>query len=114
MVNVLREPDVCPAAEAAKKYGVNEVTISAWRTRFGALEAVNVKRLRSLEQENAKLKKRVAERDLKIEMMREVPAKRLARQCIVNRWPMSVRRLSVRRACTLMSVPERPCTANRA
>jgi putative transposase len=49
---------------------------SAWRKRFGALEAVDVKRLRALEQENAKLKKLVAERDLEIEVMREVAAKK--------------------------------------
>jgi hypothetical protein len=43
---------------------------------FGQLEAVDVKRLRQLEQENLKLKKLVAERDLEIDVMREIAAKK--------------------------------------
>jgi putative transposase len=76
MVKILREADSAPVAEVAKKHGVSDATIYAWRKRFGALEAVDVKRLRALEQENAKLKKLVAERDLEIEVMREVAAKK--------------------------------------
>jgi putative transposase len=75
MVKILREADSSPVAEVAKKHGVSEATIYAWRKRFGTLEAVDVKRLRALEAENAKLKKLVAERDLEIEVMKEVAAK---------------------------------------
>ena len=76
MVKILREADQSPVAEVAKKHGISDVTIYAWRKRFGQLEAVDVKRLRQLEQENAKLKKLVAERDLEIELMKEVAAKK--------------------------------------
>jgi transposase-like protein len=76
MVKILREADAAPVAQVAKKHGVSEVTIYAWRKRFGQLEAVDVKRLRHLEQENAKLKKLVAERDLDIEILKEVAAKK--------------------------------------
>ena len=76
MVKILRETDKAPVAQVAKKHGVSEQTIYAWRKRFGTLEAVDVKRLRQLEQENAKLKKLVAERDLEIEVMKEVAAKK--------------------------------------
>ncbi len=76
MVKVLREADKNPVAQVAKKHGVSEQTIYAWRKRFGKLEAVDVKRLRQLEQENAKLKKLVAERDLEIDVMKEVAAKK--------------------------------------
>jgi len=76
MVKILREADKSPVAEVAKKFGVSDVTIYAWRKRFGQLEAVDVKRLRQLEQENGRLKKLVAERDLEIEVMREVAAKK--------------------------------------
>jgi transposase-like protein len=76
MVRILREADSAPVAEVAKKHGVSDATIYAWRKRFGALEAVDVKRLRALEAENAKLKKLVAERDLEIEVMKEVAAKK--------------------------------------
>jgi transposase-like protein len=76
MVKILREADRSPVSEVAKRHGVSDQTIYAWRKRFGSLEAVDVKRLRQLEQENLKLKKLVAERDLEIEVMREVARKK--------------------------------------
>jgi putative transposase len=56
MVKILREADQAPVSEVAKKHGVSDVTIYAWRKRFGKLEAVDVKRLRQIETENARLK----------------------------------------------------------
>ena len=76
MVKILREADRGPVAEVAKRHGISDQTIYLWRKRFGKLEAVDVKRLRQLEHENAKLKKLVAERDLEIEVMREVARKK--------------------------------------
>ena len=76
MVKILREADRSPVVQVAKKHGVSEQTIYAWRKRFGKLEAVDVNRLRHLEQENAKLKKLVAERDLEIDVMKEVARKK--------------------------------------
>jgi transposase-like protein len=76
MVKILREADQSSVAEVAKKHGISDVTIYAWRKRFGQLEPADVKRLRQLEQENAKLKKLLAERDLEIDVMKEVAAKK--------------------------------------
>jgi putative transposase len=76
MVAILREADATSVAAAARKHKVSDQTIYAWRKRFGALEPADVKRLRQLEQENARLKKLVAERDLEIEVMREVARKK--------------------------------------
>jgi hypothetical protein len=75
MVKILREADKTPVAEVAKKYAVAEQTIYIWRQRFGRLEPADVKRLRQLEQENGRLKKLVAERDLEIEVLKEVARK---------------------------------------
>jgi putative transposase len=75
MVKILREADKTPVAEVAKKHGVAEQTIYIWRQRFGKLEPADVKRLRHLEQENGRLKKMVAERDLEIEVMKEIARK---------------------------------------
>ncbi len=75
MVKILREADTASVAEVAKKHGVSEQTIYLWRKRFGKLEAVDVRRLRQIEGENAKLKKLLAERDLEIEVMKEINAK---------------------------------------
>jgi putative transposase len=76
MVKILREADKAPVSEVAKKHAVSEVTIYAWRKRFGELEAADVKRLRQLEAENARLKKVLAERVLDIEILKEVNAKK--------------------------------------
>ena len=47
MVKILREADRAPVGEVAKRHGVSEQTIYAWRKRFGQLEAADVRRLRS-------------------------------------------------------------------
>ena len=75
MVKILREADRSPVAEVSKKHGVSEQTIYTWRKRFGAMSSDEVKRLRQLETENARLKKMLAERDLEIDVMKEIAAK---------------------------------------
>ena len=76
MVKILREADTSPVAAVAKKHGVSDQTIYLWRRRFGQLETMDVRRLKALEVENARLKKIVAERDLEIEVLKEVAAKK--------------------------------------
>jgi putative transposase len=75
MVAVMREADREPVSVVAKRHGVSEQTLYTWRKRFGGLQASDVRRLKQLEIENARLKKLVAERDLEIEVMKEVAAK---------------------------------------
>ena len=65
MVGILREADRSPVAQAAKKHGISEQTIYTWRQRFAGMSADDAKRLCLLEQENTRLKKILAERDLK-------------------------------------------------
>ena len=72
MVAILREADRSSVTEVAKKHKVSEQAIYTWRKRFGKLQPADIKRLRTLESENAKLKKLVAERDLEIETMKEM------------------------------------------
>ena len=76
MVAILREADRSPIAEVAKKHKVSEQTIYVWRRRFGAMEAGDTRKLKALEAENSRLKKLVAERDLEIEVMKEIAAKK--------------------------------------
>jgi putative transposase len=75
MVAIIREADRDQVSAVAKRHGVSEQTIYTWRKCFGGLQATDVGRLRQLETENARLKKLVAERDLEIEVMKEVAAK---------------------------------------
>ncbi len=77
MVAILREADRGPVfAVVAKKHGVSEQTIYTWRKRFGAMQADDMKRLKQFEVENARLKKLLAGRDLEIEIMKEIAAKK--------------------------------------
>jgi len=76
MVAILREADREPVAAVAKKHGLSQQTIYTWKKRFGALQCDEVRRLKQLEGENARLKKLVAERDLEIEVMKEINAKK--------------------------------------
>jgi len=76
MVAILREADRTSVAEAAEKNKVSEQTIYTWRKHFNGLEPSDVKRLKALEAENAKLKRLLAERDLELDVMREVNRKK--------------------------------------
>ena len=75
VVTILREADREPIGSVAKKHGISEQTIYTWRKRFGTFQAADVRRLKQLEAENGRLKKLVAERDLEIEVMKEIAAK---------------------------------------
>jgi putative transposase len=76
IVRILRETDREPITEVAKRNGVSEASIYAWRKRFGEMVSDDVKRLKVLEAENTRLKKLVAERDLEIEVMKEIAGKK--------------------------------------
>lgn len=77
MITLLREADRTSVAEVAKKHGVSEQTLYNWRKHFNGLQtADDIRRLRQLEQENGRLKKLLAERDLEIEVMKEINAKK--------------------------------------
>lgn len=76
MVRILREADQMPVAQVAKKHGVSEATIYAWRKKYGELDVTDVRHMKQLEQENTRLKKLLAERDLEIEVMKEVSRKK--------------------------------------
>ena len=76
MVAILREAERTSVSEAAKKNKVSEQSIYTWRKHFNGLQPSDVKRLKALETENAKLKKLLAERDLELDVMREVNRKK--------------------------------------
>ena len=76
IVRILREADRDSVVNVSKRHGVSEASIYAWRKRFGEMVSNDVKRLKALESENARLKKMVAERDLAIDVMKEIAAKK--------------------------------------
>jgi putative transposase len=58
--------------EVAKQLEVSEATYHRWRARYGGLKADDVKRLKELESENARLKRIVADKELQIEALKEL------------------------------------------
>ena len=62
-------------ADLCREKGISANTFYVWKRKFGALQTSDVKRLRELERENARLKRLLAERDLDIDILREVASK---------------------------------------
>lgn len=75
-VKMLREAEATSVATVAKKHGISRETIYTWRRSFTGVDVKEARRLRELEKENARLKKILVERDLEIEVMKEIAAKK--------------------------------------
>lgn len=76
IVGILKEHQAGPgAAELCRKYGISDATFYKWRSKYGGLEVSEAKRLRSLEAENAKLKRLLAEAMLDVSTLREMVGK---------------------------------------
>jgi len=58
--------------DLCRKHGFSDATFYNWRSRYGGMEVADVRRLRELEGENAKLKKLLAEAMLDIEALKVV------------------------------------------
>ena len=62
IIGVLKEHEAgAKTADLARKHGVSEATLYNWRAKFGGLEVSEAKRLKALEDENAKLKRMLAD-----------------------------------------------------
>jgi len=64
-------------AEVVRKLGVSEATFYNWKKKYGGLSVTEVRRLKQLEDENARLKKIVADLSLDKEMLQDVLKKNL-------------------------------------
>jgi len=64
-----------PTAELCRKHGISEATFYNWRSRYGGMEVSDARRLKSLEDENRKLKKLLAEQMLDVATLREALGK---------------------------------------
>ena len=76
IVSKLRQVDVLTSqgkavAEAIRSIGVTEVTYYRWRQEYGGLKSDQVKRLKDLEQENARLRKAVSDLTLEKLILKE-------------------------------------------
>lgn len=71
IVGFLKEAEAgVPVKELCRRHGFSDAAFYGWRAKFGGLQASDVKRLRELEAENAKLKKLLAEAHLDVEALK--------------------------------------------
>ena len=62
IIAVLREHEAgAKAGDLARKHGISEATLYNWKAKFGGMDVSDAKRLRSLEDENGKLKRLLAD-----------------------------------------------------
>ncbi len=62
MVGILKEVELgAKVAETCRKHGISEPTYYKWKSKYGGLEASELRRVKELEAENAKLKRMYAE-----------------------------------------------------
>ncbi len=67
---------VAKTADLCRKHGISSATFYKWKAKYGGLDVSDAKRLRSLEDENAKLKKLLAEAMLDNAMLKDIAAKK--------------------------------------
>ena len=77
IIAVLREHEAgAKTADLARKHGISEATLYNWKAKYGGMEMSDAKRLRSLEEENRKLKKLLAESMLDQAALKELLTKK--------------------------------------
>lgn len=73
VVAILRESAAgAKTDELCRKYGVSSGTFYQWRNKFAGMTVPDIKRLRALEDENLRLKKKVADLTLDIDTVKEL------------------------------------------
>tara|TARA_R110000751_G_scaffold38526_9_gene92441 strand:- start:21 stop:287 length:267 start_codon:yes stop_codon:yes gene_type:complete len=77
IIAVLKEQEVgAKAADLCRRHGISEATFYNWKAKYGGMEVSEAKRLKALEDENAKLKKLLAEQMLDTAALRELLSKK--------------------------------------
>jgi putative transposase len=77
IIGILKEQEAGAAtADVCRRHGISGATFYKWKAKFGGLEVTEAKRLRTLEGENAKLKKLLAEAMLDIAVLKDISTKK--------------------------------------
>jgi putative transposase len=78
IVGILNEADAgMPVKEVCRKYGISDSAYYNWKKKYGGLGVSDVRRLRELESENAKLKRMYAELSLENDALKDLISKKL-------------------------------------
>ena len=77
IIGVLKEADAGLAvSDLLRKHGISQGTFYRWKAKYGGLEVSEARRLKSLEDENRRLKRLVAEQALDIQILKDVNSKK--------------------------------------
>lgn len=77
IIGILKEQEAgLGTADLCRKHGISNATFYKWKARYGGLEVSEARRLKALEDENAKLKKLLAEAMLDNAILKDVAAKK--------------------------------------
>jgi putative transposase len=77
IIAILKEQEAgAKTAEVCRRHGVSDATFYKWKAKYGGLEVSEARRLKALEDENARLKKLLAEAMLDNAMLKDVAAKK--------------------------------------
>lgn len=78
IVAILKEAESgMKVTELCRKYGMSDVTFYKWRSKYGGMEASDIKRLKALEEENRHLKQMYAELSLEHTVLKDIVEKKL-------------------------------------
>ena len=78
MIRIIRESDSPSQTieQVARRHGITVTRLYRWKKNFGGMDVSQARRLKDLELENARLKKLLAERDLEVDLMKEINKKK--------------------------------------
>ena len=77
IIEILRQHQAgAKPAELCRQHGISEATLYNWRSRYGGMQVSDAKRLRSLEDENRKLKKLLAEAMLDNAVLKDITSRK--------------------------------------
>ena len=77
IIGVLKEADAgAKTADLARRHGVSEATIYNWKSKYGGMTVSEAARLRTLEDENRRLKRLVADQALDIQILKDINSKK--------------------------------------
>jgi putative transposase len=77
IVSILKEADAgMKVKELCRKHGISDATYYNWKSKYGGMEASDVRRMKELEEENAKLKRMFANLSLEHDALQELIKKK--------------------------------------
>ena len=77
IIGILKEAEAgVPVAELCRKHGMSDASFYTWRSKYGGMEASDLRRMKALEEENRKLKRLLAEAMLEKDALTDIVSKK--------------------------------------